>query len=336
MKTKTTKRAWSLLLALALVVTTVFSGATTAKAAEYKDYYISQSAETLTAGVEQTYPFTHEKAGDVYMDMLFAAPVDLTISLYNSAGNLVDATNNPMTVAATDTTLWQETAEGWVLQDTWTLTTGDYIYGITSATDVQFMIIISAPLEAAKISQEKATITKGFTKKLSVENGEVEKWSSSKKSIATVDSKGKVTAKKAGKAVITATLTDGTKLKCSVTVKENKYTATKLTTGDVTYGNTAMSVYNASFDKSGNLVIKARYVNKMAYKVSELRDIKVTVTDENGKKVGTYKLSKKKVSVPSGSTKDFTFTIKKANLKKKTVDLRNCEFETEGTSMYYY
>ena len=71
------------------------------------------------------------------------------------------------------------------------------------------------------ISKTKLNMTVGDTSTLSV-SGTKEKisWSSSKKSVATVDQNGKVTAKNAGSAVITATVA-GEKLTCNVTV-ENK------------------------------------------------------------------------------------------------------------------
>ncbi len=71
----------------------------------------------------------------------------------------------------------------------------------------------------ASISKTKVTLTVGSAKKLRVSNGTVKSWKSSRKSVARVNSNGKVTAKKAGKATITAILTDGTKLKCKVIVK---------------------------------------------------------------------------------------------------------------------
>lgn len=60
----------------------------------------------------------------------------------------------------------------------------------------------------------------GETKTLKVKGAEVTKWSSSKKAVATVKN-GKVTALKKGESVITATLEDGSKLKCNVNVGTN-------------------------------------------------------------------------------------------------------------------
>lgn len=336
MKRSFSKRAWSAFLALAIIVTAVFGNVTTAKAAttDYVTVYASSTVEYATAGVEtQKYPFTVDKACPVEIDFIVSAAMGVTVNVYK-AGSLYGTMYIP------------ENDQYWEYEPTYalfgnydyyeSLPAGDYSVSFVFDRDTDYLAYVNAYVAQAKISDTKATITKGFTKKLSVENGKVKKWSSSKTSVAKVDSKGKVTAKKAGKATITATLEDGSKLKCTVTVKENKYSDSKLTTSDVYRGDCAMSAYSASFDKSGNLVIKTRFVNNNYYKVSKLENIKVVVKDGNGKTVGTYKLSKKSVSIPSGSTKDFSFTIKKSSLKKKTADLRNCTITCEGTYVYYY
>lgn len=88
--------------------------------------------------------------------------------------------------------------------------------------------ISNVTVEAAsmKLSSKKVTLTEGKTKKLSVKNlpsTSTVKWSTSDKKVTTVSSKGKVTAKKAGKATITATITaksgKQSKLTCKITVK---------------------------------------------------------------------------------------------------------------------
>ena len=339
MKRSFSKRAWSAFLALAIIVTAVFGNVTTAKAAttDYVTIHASSTVEYATAGVEIKIPFTVTANQGIDVLLYVYSPVQTTLSLYNGAGSLVtEWDNNPLTISANNYSYDPE--YGYFFHDSWegSLPAGDYYYGITFTEDQAYLVDIAQMVSQAKISQTKATVTKGFTKKLSVENGKVKKWSSSKTSVAKVDSKGKVTAKKAGKATITATLEDGSKLKCTVTVKENKYSDSKLTTSDVYRGDCAMSAYSASFDKSGNLVIKTRFVNNNYYKVSSLNNIKIVVKDGNGKTVGTYKLSKKNVSIPVGSTKDFSFTIKKSSLKKKTVDLRNCTITCDGSYGYYY
>ncbi len=62
------------------------------------------------------------------------------------------------------------------------------------------------------------------------------KWSSSNEAVAAVDSNGKVTAKKAGTAVITATSSNGKSASCTVTVKQkDTYTGLRDVNGTLTY-----------------------------------------------------------------------------------------------------
>ena len=80
----------------------------------------------------------------------------------------------------------------------------------------------SVTLSASKIKLNKAnlTMTTGQTYKLIVKNNKKPvKWSSSKKKVASVTKKGKVTAKKKGKTNITAKVS-GKKLVCKVKVKK--------------------------------------------------------------------------------------------------------------------
>jgi hypothetical protein len=73
-----------------------------------------------------------------------------------------------------------------------------------------------------KLNKSKLELYAGnsFTMKLSGASGSI-KWVSSKKTVATVSSKGKVVAIKEGKATITATYKEK-KYKCDVTVNNNK------------------------------------------------------------------------------------------------------------------
>lgn len=75
-----------------------------------------------------------------------------------------------------------------------------------------------------KLNKTKATLKKGSTLKLKATvtpSSSTDKltWTSSNKKVATVDSKGKVTAKKKGTAVITVKTTSGKKAACNITVK---------------------------------------------------------------------------------------------------------------------
>lgn len=83
-------------------------------------------------------------------------------------------------------------------------------------------LCMTSPASAASINKKKMTVCTGQTVQLKV-NGTKKKanWSSSKKSVATVTSKGKVAARKKGATVITAKI--GTKkYSCKVTVEAPK------------------------------------------------------------------------------------------------------------------
>ena len=77
-----------------------------------------------------------------------------------------------------------------------------------------------------KLNKTKATIKKGKTLTLkatvtpSTNVISTVKWTSSNKNIATVNSKGKITAKKAGTVTITVKTTNGKTAKCKITVKK--------------------------------------------------------------------------------------------------------------------
>ena len=74
-----------------------------------------------------------------------------------------------------------------------------------------------------KLSATKKTLKKGKTYTLKVtglaKGDAVKSFKTSKKAVATVTSKGKIKAKKKGKAVITVTLKSGKTAKCTITVK---------------------------------------------------------------------------------------------------------------------
>ena len=98
------------------------------------------------------------------------------------------------------------------------------------------MIITALPANAQaagkakiKLSKSKLTLYVGKTKTLKLKGTKKNpKWSSSKKSVATVTKKGKVKAKKKGSTVITAKL-GKKKYKCKVTVKSKAAAETKAT-----------------------------------------------------------------------------------------------------------
>ncbi len=77
-------------------------------------------------------------------------------------------------------------------------------------------------VEAPKINKKKATLKVGGTCQLKMKNTRQKpRWTSSNRKVATVSAKGKVSAKKAGTARVSATV-NGDKFTCKVTVKAVK------------------------------------------------------------------------------------------------------------------
>ena len=95
---------------------------------------------------------------------------------------------------------------------------------------IAIMINCSVVTEAAgkpKLSSKKLTLHVGSTYTLTLSNATAVSWKSSKKKVATVSSKGKITAKKKGTCTITCTDKNGNKYKCKVTVKKHTYNTVK-------------------------------------------------------------------------------------------------------------
>lgn len=97
-------------------------------------------------------------------------------------------------------------------------------------------VVPASAAEKPALNKTKLTMTVGDTATLKVKNAaknEKITWASKKKTVAAVSSKGKVTAKKAGKTVVSATLKKtGKTLKCNVTVKASETPAPQ--TQDIT------------------------------------------------------------------------------------------------------
>lgn len=191
----------------------------------------------------------------------------------------------------------------------------------------------TTPKPALQMSRSKLAIVAGSSKKLSVKNasGKV-KWKSSKPSVAKVNGTGKVTAKKAGKATISAT-SGGKTVRCSVVVKKNVYTYTVPTTSNTTYGTATFGVYRASYSKSGNLVCKMKIVNRTPYKVTKVK-YTVKAYTGNGKLIG-QKAETKNLKLSAGSSYTVTVTIPKSKLKKKSANLREAVINVSNPVYYY-
>lgn len=149
---------------------------------------------------------------------------------------------------------------------------------------------------ATKINKKKVTLIKGQTTALKISGTKKKaKWSSSKKSVATVSSKGKVTAKKKGTATITAKI-GNKKYTCKVTVQTPKISSSKIT---ISIGETSKIKVNGTDQK-----ITWKSANK-----------KIATVDKNGNVVGK-KAGKVKITATVLKKKySCTVTVKKKTLQ---------------------
>lgn len=168
-----------------------------------------------------------------------------------------------------------------------------------SCTTAANLEVISAK---TKLNKSKLTLYVGKTSKLKVKGAKKVKWSSNKKSVATVSSKGVVRAKKAGKAKITAKV-GKKKYTCNVTVKG---VAPVKKPANTTNANTNPAVPNVVVPTSAPAVTPAPNVENNTSTVSNstlaanmgiitqpLADGSVlfTVTNNNNIAVSYYKIN---------------------------------------------
>ena len=161
------------------------------------------------------------------------------------------------------------------------------------------------PITEVRLNKSTETLTEGETTTLTAtvlpENttyGKSVKWSSSNVAVATVDLMGKVTAKRAGTAIITATSENGKTASCTITVNKkdtnititevrlNKSTET-LTEGDTTTLTATVLPENTTYGKSvkwSSSNVAVATVDLMG-KVTAKRagTAIITATSENGK-----------------------------------------------------
>lgn len=334
MKTNITRRIITFVLTFAVLFTTVFAEKTSVEAAE-KVKVLSSTAENATAGTEVRTSFTATSNKEIMIIVLAPTAMNVQLSIYDSTGNLAKMNQNPVSLTASD---WEyvEKVNGYgFVYSLKNFSSGDYSCGMTFSSDTTYILEIDQVSEEAKISSTKAVITKGFTKKLSVSGAQVKEWKSKNPKVAKVDQSGKVTAIAAGKVTVYAQTTDGENLICQVEVKENKFSDKVIVPSDLEYNQWGMNVYKASFDKSGNLVMTARVAYNGPGRMACMKNVRITVKDENGKTVGVYKTARKNVTVLSYSTKDVKFVIKKSALKKKKFDLRNASITEDATGHGY-
>lgn len=197
---------------------------------------------------------------------------------------------------------------------------------------------VTVTVKGLSISNKKVTVTKGYTKSISIKNGSSKVsgvvWKSANAKIATISSKGKIKGKKIGKTTVTGTV-GGTTFKCKVTVKANKATIAKYSRNAYAYSSPSYAFSTIELTKKG-YVVKGHFINGGSEKIDYLKGSYVTV--KVGSKVVAKKyLGKKKLKLAPGKVKALSFTFNGAALKKK-VDLRskNIVVSFSNDTQYYY
>ena len=354
------KRLTAFAVMFLICLVTVFGNVSTAKATEVTDGVTDTTTDVTTdittettepednniiVILEQTgmasaeavvqHDFTVDANKGISVLLFVPYPVEGAIGLGNSAGDVYNNCVYPLTESN-----WVYVESAGVYGITFSeagVPVGDYSVVFMSNTTTEYVLYVQAEKPEPEISKTKMTLSVGVKETLTVDNTDEKiTWKSSKKSVATVNSKGVVTGKKAGNATITATTESGVVLKCKVTVKANKFTETKIKLSDVPYGENLFQVYQASYDSKGNLVLKCRLINNEGGTITALKNLKIKFVTDEGKHIGTYSATTKKINVKDESIKDFTLTIKKDKLKIKKADLRNASYEFKGNIEGYY
>ena len=336
---KKTSRVLAILLALALIVGMVPFSTKDVSAATDESYMLEASG-AATAGVPIEATFTMQSSGVAQFAIAVATQCNVTYSFRNSAGETV---YGPKTFLESDSQ-WSYPAFAFAVN----VPQGTYTISVTFDVDQLAYAVLGqpdltstptpTPKLAPTIDSKTLTITKGFKDQIKILNagGARITYKSSNAKVAAVNSKGKVTAKKKGTATITVKTSTGFTIPCKVIVKDNVYTVRKVAVSALPAGSFGVNVYKMSYDKKGNLVLKARMLNNRGYKAKYLKNFKITVKNGKGKKIGVYSAKKLTINLKSGKSKAYTFKIKKSKLKiKKTQDLRNASYP-KSTGKYYY
>ena len=227
-----------------------------------------------------------------------------------------------------------------------TVTTNDGKYSATCK------VTVTVPVTGVKLNKTAATIVKGKTLALTAAitpsnaTNKAVSWKSSNTKVATVSSKGVVTAVNGGTANITVTTTDGKKSAvCKVTVtvpvssvKLNKTKASVVRGYTLTLTPTiapSNATNKAVSWKSSNTKI-ATVTSKGVVKGIKVGTANITVTTTDGKKtavckvtvtnpvaVKSVKLNKTKASVVRGYTFTLTPTIAPSNATNKAVSWKS-------------
>lgn len=197
----------------------------------------------------------------------------------------------------------------------------------------------TAQAASVKLNKKKVTLAVATSTTLKVKGTTASvKWSSSKKSVATVDGKGKVTAKKKGTATITAKV-GKKKLTCKVTVVNNTktvYTKEQLYLSstwekikDINDTLFCSTLKQASYDANGKLTLQIAAANLDEKKTWKLNTLSVRLMDKKGKIIaaGSFQMQGTNKLKP-GEWNVWKVPLKGTNTRQ-VIDLRSTKFSYE-------
>ncbi|MBP1755071.1 MAG: hypothetical protein H6Q59_1469 [Firmicutes bacterium] len=172
-------------------------------------------------------------------------------------------------------------------------------------------------IEFVLLSQYKANLDIGDELYLIAitTNGDMPVWKSSSQAIASVNTYGKITAKKAGTATITAKIKNG-EASCKVTVNK-----TTLTLSDTRLSIEHGGTYQLTATTSNSSIVTWKSSKKS-----------IAVIDENGKVTGMKPGETTITAIADGTPKTCTVTVKQPTIKLNQTSLRLYRGQTSRLS----
>ncbi len=290
---------------------------------DIKELYCSKQSALYNEFVEDSNTqivLTGTYMSDESVGLNFGSTYQLMVT--NPVGTTTWSTSNASIATVSDTGLVTGVGTGSAV-----------ITAVNNGVTMQCTVTVGA----FKLNKTKATVGAGATVKLNVTDGVKVEWKSSNTKVATVNANGVVTAKKNGKAKITATAA-GKTMTCDVTVKTNeRKNLERYTKKASAYPNdiAAFGFSKIKRDSKGNYIISGHFLNNYSQTGTYLKNLTITVY-KDGKKIAKQKYSKFKIKAPAHSLKPVTIKIKKSKITKKTTDLRNGKItiKVSGGTLY--
>ncbi len=191
------------------------------------------------------------------------------------------------------------------------------------------------PITEVYLDKSSATLTEGDSTTLvatvlpeNTTDGNSIKWSSSNVAVATVDLMGKVTAKSAGTAIITATSENGKTASCTVTVEKKLIPIT-----EVSLSESAVGIIEGNTHKLTATVLPENTTDSKSISWSSNNEAVATVSEDGtitAKSVGTAVIT---ATSTNGKTADCTVTVSKKEIPITEVHLdKSSATLTEGDS----